>query len=210
MLSDKPSLFTLERSLQSALGEPGSLTPPMNQGERSSAAEHRPHTTAVEGSIPSAPTTLAPIDIARFWGRVTIGHDFECWPWRGQMGPKGYGRFRGERAHRVAYGLIKGEIPPDLLIRHSCDNPTCCNPSHLLVGTHQDNSNDAVERGRTLRGASHPKTKINDEQVAYIRANPDGLTGVQLAAKFGIAQSTVSYIRNKIVAKSWKYSGRVA
>lgn len=171
-------------------------------GAVSSEVERSRHMREVEGSNPSRPT-MFPITVALFWGRVSVGQEFECWNWHGQTNDKGYGRFRGAMAHRVAYELINGEIGDGLILRHSCDNPRCCNPHHLTPGTHQDNMDDAVARQRTARGAAHPKTKLTEEQASYILGNPDGLTGGQLAAKFGIAESTVSYIRNR---KSWKYA----
>lgn len=146
---------------------------------------------------------MFPITIALFWGNVSVGQKFECWPWKGRKNEKGYGRFREGMAHRVAYELVNGEIDDGLILRHSCDNPPCCNPFHLTPGTHQDNMDDAVTRQRTSRGADHPKTKLTEEQASYILGNPDGLTGSQLAGKFGVAESTISYIRNR---KSWKYA----
>lgn len=167
----------------------------------SSAVERAPHMRDGGGSTPPPATTLSPIDIAHFWQKVTPGFDFECWPWRGNGAPH-YGRFRGEMAHKVAYRLIHGPIREGMIVRHSCDNPPCCNPFHLLEGTHQDNSDDAVERGRTSRGANHGNSRLTAEQVAFIRKNPEGLTGARLAANFGVGRSTISYIRN---GRSWKY-----
>ena len=147
----------------------------------------------------------APIMLATFWSKVKVGYNFECWPWQGRSNDKGYGRFQEGMAHRFAYEHIKGDIPDGLLVRHTCDNPCCCNPSHLLVGTSQDNSNDAVDRGRTSHGQAHYKTRLTLDQVEFIRRNPDKLTGTQLAKKFGMAKSTISYIRNR-PARTWKYA----
>lgn len=53
------------------------------------------------------------------------------------------------KTHRVSYFLTHGHLPPaPLVIRHTCDNPPCCNPAHLVPGTYQDNARDCVERGR--------------------------------------------------------------
>ena len=116
----------------------------------------------------------------RFWSKVAKGEPGECWEWQGATGQSGHGQFwTGERitnAHRMAYRLTKGEIPDGLMVRHACDNPPCCNPSHLLVGTARDNSQDALERGRTARSGSLPQTRLSDAEVAEIRASYETFT----------------------------------
>ena len=74
-----------------------------------------------------------------------------CWVWLGGRNLKGYGHieYHGRRylVHRLFYALNKGE-PGDLIVRHSCDNPSCVNPDHLSLGTHADNIADMVSKGR--------------------------------------------------------------
>jgi hypothetical protein len=86
---------------------------------------------------------------------------FACHPWRGSRMPTSYGLYQGSvdyrgfsfLAHRIAWALAEDrEIPDGLIIRHACDNPPCCNRRHLLIGTHADNMQDAIDRQRT-RGA---------------------------------------------------------
>lgn len=90
----------------------------------------------------------------RFMERVDMRGSDECWPWTGAAARgRGVAKLAGARqqttAPRVAYMLATGRpIPPGLLVRHSCDVPACCNPRHLLLGTHLDNSRDMVQRGR--------------------------------------------------------------
>jgi hypothetical protein len=80
------------------------------------------------------------------------------------------GRLTG--THRVAWEDANGqEVPAGLFVRHTCDNPPCCNPAHLLIGTPADNVRDAVERGRVARGFRLPQTRLSDEDVRYIRSN---------------------------------------
>ena len=85
-----------------------------------------------------------------FWSRVRMAQPDECWEWVGPLFPGGYGRvnYNGTRqgAHRVAYELTHGPIPPGMDILHSCDLRKCCNPKHLKVGTDQDNVRDKVSR----------------------------------------------------------------
>jgi hypothetical protein len=132
---------------------------------------------------------------------VEARDDFQCWEWQGRKSDKGYGRFKKTRAHRIAYTLVHGPIPEGLIVRHSCDNPACCNPKHLLVGTHQDNMDDALERGRLAVGARHPRAKLTPESVAYIRRNPERMNLSELAAKFGVSKATVSYARS---GRTWR------
>lgn len=207
MYSNETPPFTQDLSGLEKSGK--SDRPEVHQNQRavSSAVERSRHMREVVGSTPTPPTNLRPIEIAHFWAKVEIGLDFECWPWRGPLSPNGYGRYRKTGAHRVSYALIKGPVPDDVLIRHSCDNRPCCNPHHLLSGTHQDNASDAVERRRTARGQNHGRSKLTETDVVYIRANPDRLTGDALAAKFSVGKSTISFIRN---GRSWKYSGYAA
>lgn len=85
----------------------------------------------------------------RFWLFVDRRGDAECWPWTGTCNGSGHGHFcaAGETfvASRVAWFLANGQ-QPDGVVRHSCDNPPCCNPAHLSLGTHHDNMLDIRRR----------------------------------------------------------------
>ena len=96
----------------------------------------------------------------RFWSKVDIRGPNECWPWKAgcfKMG--GYGAFykdgKMERAHVIAFEMKYGKIEKDIVIRHSCDNPPCCNDLHLISGTRAQNNQDMVERRRNQRGDLH-------------------------------------------------------
>jgi hypothetical protein len=152
--------------------------------------------------------TLSPLDIARFWSTVRGGENFQCWEWSSTKNEKGYGRFvfqdKRYAAHRLAYTLAAGPIPDGLLIRHRCDNPACCNPHHLVPGTPAQNSDDAVQRKRTATGERNGRSKLTAEDVDYIRRNPEKLTQSALAQKYGMAASSIHYIR---CGRSWKMVG---
>lgn len=136
---------------------------------------------------------LSPISIARFWSKADVGDKAKCWTWRGSTNAKGYGSFNDMKAHRVAYELLIGEIPEGAICCHRCDNPACCNPYHIFLGDYQDNADDAVAKGRTLRGSKHPRAKLSEAQVDYIRSS--GKTGADLARELGVSKSTISGIR---------------
>ena len=92
----------------------------------------------------------------------TIVKESGCWEWQGAKTDFGYGvigrGIRGYglvRAHRASWEIAYGEIPLGLIVRHRCDNPSCINPEHLLLGTHADNTRDKIERGRGDTAMSH-------------------------------------------------------
>lgn len=117
-------------------------------------------------------------DVAeRFWAKVdrSAGPN-ECWPWTANRHPRGYGKFgiRGRLyvASRVAWEIANNAgIPSAHVVMHSCDNPPCCNPAHLSVGTVRDNWNDALAKGRAgppparpnhpFCGRGHPQVPEN-------------------------------------------------
>jgi hypothetical protein len=93
----------------------------------------------------------------RFWCHVDKRGPDDCWNWKASR-VKGYGQIRISeteviRAHRVAWEYTRGPIPDGLFACHKCDNPSCCNPSHLFLGTAQDNADDKVAKGRQAKGA---------------------------------------------------------
>ena len=77
-----------------------------------------------------------------------------CWEYQGFRHPEGYGAlsYRGKqlRAHKMMYLLAKGEIPKGKLVMHKCDNPPCCNPAHLQLGTKADNNRDMFAKKRNV------------------------------------------------------------
>jgi hypothetical protein len=137
----------------------------------------------------------------------SVGPD-ACWEWPRYRDQDGYGKVivggRKTAAHRVAYRIFVGPIPADKIIRHSCDNPPCCNPAHLLCGTHLDNARDKVERGRACmgnhRGEHNGRAKLTPDDIREIRRTytprGDG-SGAVLARRFGISRNHVWMIVNR-------------
>lgn len=93
----------------------------------------------------------------KFWGKV-IGFGDGCWFWNGETTEHGYGRFhiaklkRQVLAHRLAWMFVYGPIPEGLWILHRCDSPRCVNPTHLRVGTAQQNTAEMIAKGRNNQG----------------------------------------------------------
>jgi len=130
-----------------------------------------------------------------------------CWPWRGTLTSKGYGRLRvGARtylAHRVTYAAyVAGAAllaDRNALVLHSCDNPPCCNPSHLRIGDNADNMRDAHERGRLklpvgrkFKAGERRGGKLEASDVVAIRRNAEGLSQRAWARRLGVSQTQVS------------------
>jgi len=120
-----------------------------------------------------------------------------CWLWVGTVsGSNSYGYIssggKNKRAHRISYELFNGEIDDGLSVMHKCDCPSCVNPDHLVLGTHQDNMSDSASKGR--KGL-----KLTPEQVVEIRA--DDRSGRKLAKQYNVSRRTIDRIKSNQI---WK------
>ena len=147
----------------------------------------------------------------RFWQFVTPLSDAECWNWRASRDKLGYGRMsiiiEGKHApvlaHRVALALSGVDVPSGTCVIHICDNPSCCNPNHLRLGTKHENNSDMREKKRSARGQKNGKAKLTNEQAFAIDdALKAGEAGRSIAKRFGISEMTVSMIKHR---KRWIY-----
>lgn len=135
-----------------------------------------------------------PSDSERLWSRVDkSGGPNSCWEWTGFRNRDGYGHVtvdgkQNQRAHRAIYRDFYGELSDDVVVRHTCDNPPCCNPAHLLAGTQVENMADIVERGRWPR-------RWTDDQLEAVRV--DTRPGRVVAAEYGMSQSYVYLLRKQ-------------
>jgi hypothetical protein len=150
-------------------------------------------------------------DLKRFWSKVDRLDEEDCWEWLGKRNVKGYGliSLKGNwyLANRVMYLIDSGLDPFEKDVLHSCDNPCCINPYHLFLGTHQDNMQDMIQKGRnskmpSILGVLNGKSKLTEEDVLAIRSS--NLFQKDLAFKYGISQSQVSCIKRNA---NWKHVG---
>lgn len=153
----------------------------------------------------------------RFWKKVDIKGENECWHWLGRSNqpygytgilPYGVVRFQGNitMAHRVSFMLKKGPIPEGHIIRHTCDNPKCVNPNHLISGTYKENSQDAIQRGRfnVRRGEKVNTAKLNEHQVRLLRKKfqEKKLSALEISLLMGMRLVSVYRM---LQGHSWKH-----
>jgi hypothetical protein len=146
-----------------------------------------------------------------FFSKLNMRGDNECWEWTGSRSAFGHGSFNmsglsSSNSHRIMYKLTKGPIPTGMFVCHSCDNPPCCNPAHLWLGTPKDNMADCVSKGRfkatppplhmRARGEQSARSKLNNEQVTDIFLSNDS-TKI-LADKYGIGMNSIRYIKTGV------------
>jgi len=145
---------------------------------------------------------------ARFWKKVSVTSEDACWCWTGARQTAGYGEFAAGNktvlAHRLAYSLFYGcEIPASKVVRHLCNNPACCNPKHLALGTQADNMQDKVRSGRQVKGENIKTHKLAADDVHQIRMLlSSGMAQRQIAARFGVSQDAISKINQR---KTWSW-----
>ena len=136
-------------------------------------------------------------DDSRFYGNVQRSV-LDCWLWTGSK-VRGYGRFgfrsKDQLAHRVSWILTHGEIPDGLLVLHRCDVKACIRPSHLFLGTQQDNMDDMVfkQRQNAPRGERSGQAKLTEKDVQSIREYHEAKVFTQkvLGEIFGISRRQI-------------------
>jgi hypothetical protein len=147
-----------------------------------------------------------------FWAKVQRGAPDECWNWTAARTKLGYGlytikrrpRYRSFKAHRMAYYLANGSIDDSLVVMHSCDNPSCCNPAHLSLGTMKENMADMWRKGRArpvgTAGERNGNSKLDENTVRMIRLSAE--SGYVLGQRFGVSNVLISQIKR---GKIWKH-----
>lgn len=146
--------------------------------------------------------------VARFWSKIDIGSPVECWEWSNSTNWKGYGHLGINEvtwlSHRLAWMLTSGDIPDGLCVLHECDNPLCCNPDHLFLGTHTDNMHDMIRKGRLVinNGSKNGRSKLTEDQVREIRKLKPLYSLRQLGKIFDVSHGAIDLV---IQGKTWKH-----
>ena len=157
----------------------------------------------------SVPLKRTPLE-DRFWPKVDkLGPD-DCWLWRASRDGAGYGMIKigggakgNYRAHQASL-IIAGKSRPteDHCALHTCDNPSCVNPSHLWWGTKTENNRDRATKGRSanMNGMRSSRSKLDDEAIRIIRGSKDD--NAAMAQRFSVTKENISMIR---LRKTWKH-----
>lgn len=180
----------------------GRCRPHYNRWWEKTRAQERPPALNLKSKTPEQ----------RFWGKVDRRSPSDCWPWRGATDTFGHGQFfvspeRGKvPAHVYAIELTTGEPCPEGKEGfHHCDNPPCCNPTHIYYGTRQQNVADMHSRGRAQVGSQRTNARLTEANVLLMRQRfAAGEQLKDLAAVFGIGEGHVSKIVNGLM---WKHVG---
>lgn len=145
----------------------------------------------------------------RFWEKVDKQGEDECWNWIAAAYRCGYGalNIKGNKcsAHRVSWELHNGSIPLDisgdtLHVLHTCDNRLCVNPKHLFLGTHADNMQDMMFKGRGStrfqKGKANHRAILTEELVLEIKLllGSNNVTQRAITKKYGVAYQTIHNI----------------
>jgi hypothetical protein len=159
----------------------------------------------------------------RFWNKVDIKSNSECWEWKAALyGKGGYGVFwyngKNIGAHRMSMILINGDIPNNKIVCHKCDNKKCVNPQHLFLGSQLDNITDMWKKGRGStnrrssgnysQGEKHYCSKLSDAEVKEMRNlySEEIMTSNMLATKYNVCKSTVKNILKNRTRKAKNYT----
>lgn len=143
----------------------------------------------------------------RFWSKVSVLGEDDCWLWQAAIGTGGYGAFKlnGEvlGSHVVAVLLTNGPLPDGHEVMHSCDNRACVNPKHLSSGTRLQNVQDMDKKGRrgNANGMKARHAKLMEAQVVEIRSRR-GENGYAVAKEYGVSNSTIYRIWT---GESWSH-----
>jgi len=151
----------------------------------------------------------------RFFEKIDKKSINECWLWKGFRNKKGYGSLMHTKengqvqAHRASWMIHYGEIPNGLIIMHSvCDNPPCCNPNHLQLGTIALNQQDMVNKGRQKKGnagifgSNSYSAKITEDIALKIIESLKNEKAIRIAKELNVSKYIVYDIKRK---KTWKH-----
>lgn len=148
-----------------------------------------------------------PMTAERFWARVDRSGE-GCWLWLRGVNPQGYGvlGWRHQNrllAHRVAWTLANGEPPGDRVIMHTCDNPQCVRPEHLVAGTAAENIADRNAKGRQAKGEAAGNAVLTEDLVIEARRLwAAGVEQKEIARRFGVERTV---LHRAVQRKTWRH-----
>ena len=134
---------------------------------------------------------------------INVKKENDCWEFKGCKNKDGYGKIgtgskKNEFAHRVIFKMYNSDIPDNMVVLHTCDNPSCCNPKHLVLGTQNDNIQDMVQKGRNKvrTGCRMPL-----ELVEEIKNNYKGQRNfkIEMAKKYNCSPTTITNLIKKSI-----------
>ena len=144
-----------------------------------------------------------------FWKKIDVKNAEDCWNWLGAINKDGYGRprFKGQLIYSHRLSLQYSEPNLDLtgkVVMHICDNPKCCNPKHLLVGTHADNQSDKFKKNRQAKGEKNGMSLLTKEKVLEAREKykKGDITYKKLAEEYKVCKDTM---QKAIRGINWKH-----
>jgi hypothetical protein len=166
-------------------------------------------------SIPCANQARVVDPVARFWSHVVKHSDpSQCWGWAGSTSQAGYALIvhmgQSILAHRLAWEIHFGPIPEGMFVCHKCDNPPCCNPHNLFLGTRSENSLDMHHKGRArvAKGAANGHALLSDDDVQKIRRlyafRVPGRTAKAIAKIYGVSSGAIFDVVN---GRTWSDVG---
>ncbi len=143
----------------------------------------------------------------RFWEKVDVKSDSECWNWNAGVVSSGYGviciKYLNYCAHRISYYIHYKKDPGELLVCHECNNKLCVNPQHLFLGTQQDNVQHAFDTGIVIhKGNLHPNARFRDSHSHEIRKLADTMSQGKIAKLFNVSPSAIWQI---LTRKTWSH-----
>lgn len=126
-------------------------------------------------------------------------HENDCWIWQGPVSTNGYGNIHFQRktvsAHKFSYERFIGPVPAGMKICHRCDTPLCVNPEHFFLGTHRQNMDDMLAKGRK-RNKALTREKVEEIRKAYA----NGVSAKKLAEQYGVNARTITHA---VKFKTW-------
>jgi hypothetical protein len=142
--------------------------------------------------------------IARFWSKVNKTDS--CWLWIANTCRDGYGNITANKiqykAHRYSLMIHGAAVPKGSIVMHTCDNPSCVRPEHLIVATQRDNIKDKVNKNRQAKGESNALSKLTESTVLEIRSLYPTLSIRKLSRKYNTCENNVRAI---IKRETWKH-----